>query len=196
MDGSGWEMDSKGQSESLSKLRRRRFIIFSKWGRHKIIHLEINFHQIYYRPPMDRAEKRTTETDGKRLSFLFLCCISLPSFPDRTISTAAARKHLHSITINSPLTFVSWKTTERRVKATTAGCTLILMQRLPSEGTPTWNAAEAAGRPIRLNNNLQKSTGKIHISSLKNNRETCLFHWALLNQTRRSGGTLNAPVEP
>lgn len=87
---------------------------------------------------MDRAEKRTTETDGKRLSFLFLCCISLPSFPDRTISTAAARKHLHSITINSPLTFVSWKTTERRLKATTAGCTLILMQRLPSEGTPTW----------------------------------------------------------
>lgn len=71
---------------------------------------------------MDRDERRTTETDGKSPSFLSFKCISLPSFPDQTISTAAARTHLHSITINSPLAFVSWKTTERRVKATTTGC--------------------------------------------------------------------------
>lgn len=44
MDASRWKMDSKEQSErSLSKLKRRRFIIFSWWGLRKIILLEINF---------------------------------------------------------------------------------------------------------------------------------------------------------
>ena len=77
------------------------------WEAHEIIHLEINFHHVDYRPPMDRERKRTRETGRERLSFplfihvVFFFPLSLPKpFPQQ--SALATKRHLQSIMINRP----------------------------------------------------------------------------------------------